>query len=140
MDAVAFLPHLNGALNAVCFVFLVSGYAFIKNKKVEAHRACMLGALTTSVVFLISYVTYHVQAGSRPFMGTGIVRPVYYVILFTHVVLAAVIVPLAIVTVRRAVKGDIERHRKIARWTWPLWIYVSVTGLIVYGMLYHLYS
>lgn len=140
MGDVSLLPHLNAALNATCFVFLSAGYAFIRRKKVEAHRACMIGALAASVVFLISYVVYHAQAGSRPFTGTGLVRPVYFFILITHVILAAAIVPLAIVTLRRALKGDIERHRRIARWTWPLWIYVSVTGLMVYGMLYHLYA
>ena len=100
----------------------------------------MLTALGASILFLVSYVTYHAEAGSRHFPGTGIIRPVYFFILITHVILAAVIVPMAIVTVRRAFREQFDRHRAIARWTWPLWIYVSATGLIVYFLLYHLYA
>ena len=133
------LPHLNGALNATSFIFLVAGYLFIRRKNIAAHRASMLGALTASSLFLISYVVYHASAGSRPFTGTGLIRPVYFFILITHIVLAVVIVPLVIITVRNAFKERIEKHRRIARWTWPIWIYVSITGLVVYFLLYHLY-
>ncbi|HXI04163.1 MAG TPA: DUF420 domain-containing protein [Candidatus Saccharimonadales bacterium] len=140
MSLIGFLPHLNGTLNGVSFVFLSAGYVFIKKRKIAAHRACMLTALGASILFLVSYVTYHAEAGSRHFPGTGIIRPVYFFILITHVILAAVIVPMAIVTVRRAFREQFDRHRAIARWTWPLWIYVSATGLIVYFLLYHLYA
>lgn len=139
-DAVLLLPHLNATLNGISFVFLSAGYAFIRKGRKEAHRRCMLGALAASSLFLVSYVVYHANAGSRPFTGQGIIRPVYFLILITHVVLAAAIVPPVIVTVRRALKGDFQRHRRIARWTWPLWMYVSVTGLLVYLLLYHLYA
>ena len=136
MDPIAVLPHLNAALNGVSFVFLTAGYVMIRRGRKEAHRAFMLGAVTASSLFLISYVVYHANAGSRPFTGQGIVRPVYFFILITHVVLAAAIVPPVIVTLRRALKGEYDRHKRIARWTWPLWIYVSVTGLLVYFFLY----
>ncbi len=99
----------------------------------------MLAAFTSSILFLISYVTYHVDVGSVPFQGQGWVRPLYFTILFSHVILAAIIVPLALVTLYRALKGRFDRHRRIARWTLPLWLYVSVSGVVVYLMLYHLY-
>ena len=133
------LPHLNAALNATSFVILVAGLYFISRGRVAAHRACMLSALVVSGLFLVSYVVYHAQYGSVRFAGQGFVRPVYFVILVTHVVLAAAIVPLVFVTLRRALRGDFARHRRIARWTYPLWLYVSVTGVVVYLMLYHLY-
>ena len=136
---VAFLPHLNASLNAVSLVLLLSGYAFIRKKLITAHRACMLGAMCAATVFLVSYVIYHYQAGSTDFRGTGFIRPLYFFILSTHVVLAATILPLAIVTARRALRGDIDRHKRIAHWTLPLWLYVSVTGLLVYAFIYHFY-
>jgi uncharacterized membrane protein YozB (DUF420 family) len=133
------LPHLNAALNAASFVLLVAGFYFISRRRVYAHRACMLAALAVSCLFLVSYVVYHAQYGSVRFKGQGLVRPLYFSILISHVTLAAGIVPLVVVTLRRALRGDFVRHRRIARWTYPLWLYVSVTGVVVYLMLYRLY-
>ena len=133
------LPHLNAALNSTSAVFLVLGYRFIKQRRIIAHRNCQLSALTASVLFLASYLTYHYFHGSTRFAGQGIVRPIYLTILLTHTVLAVVIVPLVLVTLTRALRGDFQRHRRIARVTLPLWLYVSVTGVIVYLMLYHIY-
>ncbi len=133
------LPHLNAALNSLSFLLLVAGFYLIRRGRVAAHRSCMVGALVVSLLFLVSYVVYHYNYGSVKFTGQGAVRLVYFVILVTHVVLAAGNVPLVIVTVRRALRGDFARHRRIARWTYPLWLYVSVTGVVVYLMLYHLY-
>lgn len=139
LDFYSVLPHLNATLNASSFVLLSSGYYFIRRKNVSAHRNCQIGALTASVLFLISYIVYHSHHGVTKFAGQGIARPVYFTILFTHTVLAVVIVPFVIVTVRRAKRRDFQRHKAIARWTLPLWLYVSLTGVIVYLMLYHLY-
>jgi putative membrane protein len=133
------LPHLNAVLNATSFLLLVAALYQIMRGNVTAHRRLMLSALTVSSLFLVSYVVYHAQYGSVRFAGQGIVRPIYFFILITHVVLAAAIVPLIVVTLRRALRGDFARHRRIARWTYPLWLYVSVTGVVVYLMLYHLY-
>ncbi|MDQ3745325.1 MAG: DUF420 domain-containing protein [Acidobacteriota bacterium] len=133
------LPHLNAALNAASFVLLVAGFYFISRRRVYAHRACMLAALAVSCLFLVSYVVYHAQYGSVRFQGQGFVRPLYFSILISHVTLAAGIVPLVFVTLRRALRGDFVRHRRIARWTYPLWLYVSVTGVVVYLLLYRLY-
>jgi uncharacterized membrane protein YozB (DUF420 family) len=133
------LPALNATLNAIAGVFLVTGYVLVKRGRPDLHRRCMLGALGASTLFLVSYVTYHSYAGSRPFTGTGAVRLVYFAILITHVILAALIVPLALVTASRGLRGQYARHVRIARWTLPLWLYVSVTGVIIYLMLYQLY-
>jgi putative membrane protein len=136
---ISYLPHLNATLNSISALFLISGYAFIRNGRVRAHRNCQLSAVFASALFLISYLTYHYHHGDTPFPGKGIIRPIYFAILITHVILAMVIVPLVLITVYRAGRGDFERHKRIARWTLPLWLYVSVTGVIVYLMLYHLY-
>jgi putative membrane protein len=133
------LPHFNAALNATSFLLLVTALYQIRRGNVQMHRRLMLSALVVSSLFLVSYVVYHAQYGSVRFQGQGLIRPVYFVILVTHVFLAAVIVPLIIITLRRALAGDFARHRRIARWTYPLWLYVSVTGVVVYLMLYHLY-
>ncbi len=133
------LPHLNAALNATSFLLLVAAFYQIRRGNVQAHRRLMLSALAVSALFLVSYVTYHAQYGSVRFQGQGAVRTLYFVILVTHIILAAAIVPLVIVTVVRALRGDFAPHRRIARWTYPLWLYVSITGVIVYVMLYHLY-
>ena len=133
------LPAVNATLNAVASMFLVSGYALIRNGRRDAHRFCMLSALVTSAVFLISYVVYHANAGSVRFQGTGAVRLVYFAVLIPHIILAATVLPLALVTTARGLRGDFGRHVRIARWTLPVWLYVSVTGVIVYVMLYHLY-
>jgi uncharacterized membrane protein YozB (DUF420 family) len=118
-------------------LLLVSGYFFIRQGTIRLHRACMLGALTASCFFLISYLIYHAQVGSVRFRGEGWVRSVYFAVLISHTVLAITVVPLAIITLRRALKERFDRHRRIARWTLPIWLYVSVTGVIVYFMLYH---
>jgi uncharacterized membrane protein YozB (DUF420 family) len=138
-DYYSVLPHLNATLNASSFVLLLSGYYFIRRKRVIAHRNCQIAALSTSVLFLVFYLTYHAHHGTTRFTGQGIARPIYFTILTTHTILAALIVPLVIITVLRARRGDFLRHKAIARWTLPMWLYVSVTGVLVYLMLYHLY-
>jgi putative membrane protein len=135
---IADLPALNATLNAVSAVFLTAGYILIRRGRQLAHKRCMLGALTSSALFLTSYVIYHANTGSRPFEGQGLVRVVYFAILLTHVALAAVILPLALVTAARGLRSQFDRHVRIARWTLPLWIYVSVTGVVIYLMLYQL--
>ena len=132
------LPSLNAALNALSAVLLVAGYCFIKSKNISAHKRCMLAAFTSSVLFLVSYLVYHYQVGSVPFKGQGGIRVVYFSILLTHTTLATVVVPLALVTLFRAFRERFDAHRRIARWTFPIWLYVSVTGVIVYAMLYRM--
>ena len=136
--SVTDLPALNASLNALAAVFLVSGWVLIRQKRRDAHRACMLAALTASAAFLASYLVYHYNVGSVPFQKQGGIRTVYLTILFTHVVLATAIVPLVLVTVSRALAAKFDRHRQIAPWTLPLWLYVSVTGVVVYVMLYRM--
>ncbi|HKP36267.1 MAG TPA: DUF420 domain-containing protein [Pyrinomonadaceae bacterium] len=138
-DFISALPHFNAFLNFTSFVLLTSGYFFIRRKDVIAHRNCQVAALSVSILFLISYLTYHSQHGATKFVGQGIVRPIYFAILLTHTILAAVIVPFVIVTFLRAKRGNFLRHKAIARWTLPMWLYVSITGVVVYLMLYHLY-
>ena len=117
-------------------LLLTAGYILIRQRQIRAHRACMLGAFTASTLFLISYLIYHYNVGSVSFTGTGVIRFVYFTILITHVVLAAAILPLALITLVHALRERFDRHARIARWTLPLWLYVSVTGVVVYGMLY----
>lgn len=136
MISLSQLPTLNAALNSLSAVFLLAGYLFIKARNRNAHRACMLAAFACSTLFLISYLVYHYQVGSVPFKGQGWVRPLYFTILLTHTILAVTVVPLALITLRRALKERFDAHRKIARWTFPIWLYVSVTGVVVYAMLY----
>jgi uncharacterized membrane protein YozB (DUF420 family) len=133
------LPTLNAALNALAAAFLVSGYICIRTGRRELHKKCMLAALATSALFLTSYVIYHANVGSQPFPGQGAIRVVYFVILIPHVLLAATILPLALVTTARGLMARYDRHVRIARWTLPIWLYVSVTGVLVYLMLYQLY-
>jgi uncharacterized membrane protein YozB (DUF420 family) len=133
------LPALNATLNGISAAFLVTGFILIKQRRWRLHKRCMLGALASSTLFLISYVIYHANVGSRAFTGTGTVRIVYFAILITHVVLAATILPLALVTTARGLREQYGSHVKVARWTLPLWLYVSVTGVIIYLMLYQLY-
>jgi len=139
MLAISDLPALNATLNGLAAILLISGYLFIKRGNQRKHQWCMLGALATSALFLVSYVTYHLNTGSRPFPGQGPIRLVYFTILITHVVLAAVIVPLALITAFRGLRSQFDRHVRIARWTFPVWVYVSVTGVVIYLMLYELY-
>jgi uncharacterized membrane protein YozB (DUF420 family) len=135
---IASLPALNATLNAIAAVLLLCGYAMIRRGRMESHRRFMLAAFATSALFLVSYVVYHANIGSRPFTGQGPIRYVYFTVLITHVVLAAAVLPLALITVTHALRARFDRHRRIARWTWPIWMYVSVTGVIVYLMLYQL--
>jgi uncharacterized membrane protein YozB (DUF420 family) len=136
--AVEDLPALNAALNATAAALLIWGYTLIRRRRIETHRRVMLAAFAASALFLVSYLVYHAQVGSVRFQKTGAIRAVYLSILFTHTVLAAAVPPLAIVTLRRAWRGDFGRHHRLAVWTLPIWLYVSVTGVIVYWMLYHL--
>ncbi len=138
MPSVYDLPALNATLNFTSFVLLLSGYYFIRQRRIAAHKRCMLGAVGVSLLFLASYLIYHFQVGSVRFTQTGWIRPVYFAILLSHTVLAVAIVPMAAITLIRALKERFDRHRKIARWTFPLWAYVSITGVIIYAMLYHL--
>jgi len=130
------LPTLNAALNSLSAVFLFAGYLFIRAKNRAAHRRCMLAALACSSLFLISYLVYHFQVGSVGFKGQGWIRPVYFTILITHTILAAAVVPLALIALVRALRERFDAHRRIARWTFPIWLYVSVTGVVIYLMLY----
>ncbi len=132
------LPAVNASLNALSAVLLSSGYVFIRKHQWQRHRACMLAAFVTSALFLTSYVVYHLQVGSVPFQGRGTIRAVYFAILITHVILAATILPLALLTLSRALAKRFDRHRKIARVTLPVWLYVSVTGVVIYLMLYRI--
>jgi uncharacterized membrane protein YozB (DUF420 family) len=130
------LPAVNASLNAASGVLLLVGYALMRARRIEQHRQVMLAAFVTSSLFLICYLVYHAQVGSVRFMRQGFVRPLYYAILITHVTLAATVLPLAIVTLSRGLKARFAQHRRIARWTFPIWLYVSVTGVLVYVLLY----
>ena len=134
------LPTINASLNALSTVLLLTGYVLVRTKRTAAHQRAMIAACVTSGLFLICYVIYHVQAGSVKFQGQGWVRPVYFALLISHVLLAASIAVLVPMTVWRAYKQDFVRHRSIARYTFPIWLYVSVTGVVIYAMLYHLYA
>jgi uncharacterized membrane protein YozB (DUF420 family) len=136
-EQYSYFPALNATLNGTSAVLLVTGRALITRGRIAAHRVCMIAAVTSSAVFLGCYLYFHFHVGNILFLGQGWVRPLYFSILISHVVLAVVIVPLAFVTLTRGLGGRYPQHRAIARWTWPLWMYVSVTGVIVYFMLYH---
>ena len=132
------LPALNATLNAVSAVLLTIAWFLIKARRIAAHRRFMIAAFVSSSLFLTSYLVYHAKIGSKPFTGTGTMRTVYFSILVPHVTLAALVLPMAIITLRRGLRRDDKRHRKLARWTLPIWLFVSVTGVIVYVMLYRL--
>lgn len=132
------LPTLNAILNTIAALLLIVGWFLIRNGRRRAHRATMIGALTASILFLVSYLIYHFQVGSVAFQGQGTVRTVYFAILLSHTLLAPAVPVMAAITVTRAVRGQFERHRAIARWTLPIWLYVSITGVIVYWMLYQM--
>ena len=132
------LPTINAGFNTLCTIFLVTGYSFIRQKKIAQHRACMLSALACSALFLVGYLTYHFNVGTTRYQGEGILRPIYFTILLTHTVLAIALVPLVLITLIRALREKFDKHKKIARWTLPIWLYVSVTGVVVYLMLYRL--
>jgi putative membrane protein len=139
------LPAVNGSLNGLSAVFLSAGYFFIRRKQVTAHRNCMIAAFITSTVFLICYLTYHfylayhLHRGPTRFTDPAWFRPIYLILLGTHTLLAVVIVPMVLITLNRALRQRYELHRKIARWTWPLWMYVSVTGVLIYFLLYQIF-
>lgn len=139
MISITDLPALNALLNGTSAIFLTAGYVLIRRGRRQLHKKCMLAALAASSAFLTSYVIYHANTGSRPFPGQGGIRIVYFTILITHVVLAATILPLALVTTARGLRAQYTRHRQVARWTLPIWLYVSVTGVVIYVMLYRLY-
>jgi len=130
------LPAVNATLNAISGVLLLVAYGFIRARKIEQHRKTMIAAFTTSALFLVCYIVYHAQVGSVHFTRQGLVRPLYFTILITHVTLAAVVLPMAIVTLSRGLQARYSQHRAIARWTFPIWLYVSVTGVLVYVLLY----
>jgi uncharacterized membrane protein YozB (DUF420 family) len=132
-------PVVNATLNGLSALLILTGREFIRRKHIRAHAACMVTAVACSVVFLISYLYYHFNVGSVSFKGQGFIRPVYFTILISHTILAVTLVPLVVVTLSRAVKKNFDQHKAIARWTYPVWLYVSVTGVIVYLMLYHLF-
>ena len=136
----AIFPVINASLNGTSAVLLLVGRNLIKRGRVGAHRIVMIVALCASILFLASYLYYHAHVGSVRFQGQGWSRPVYFSILISHTILAAAIVPLVIITFSRALRGRFDRHRAIARWTFPLWLYVSITGVVIYVMLYQLYA
>jgi uncharacterized membrane protein YozB (DUF420 family) len=136
----AVFPVINASLNGTSTVLLLTGRWLIAQRRISAHRVVMVTAVVTSSLFLISYLYYHFHVGSVRFQGTGWSRPVYFTILISHIILAAVIVPLVIITLTRALRGRFDRHRAIARWTFPLWLYVSITGVLVYFMLYQWFT
>jgi len=134
------LPSVNAALNATSAVLLVAGYYCIRQRRERAHRACMLAAFSVSILFLLSYGVYHFHAGTTRFTGQGWIRPVYFALLLSHTLLAAIVPFLVLITLSRALRQQFARHRAIARWTLPLWLYVSVTGVLIYWLLYHRYA
>lgn len=138
MLSVADLPTLNAILNAISAVLITVGVYFIRKRRIEAHKRCMIAALVVSTAFLTSYVIYHYHAGSVSFQGQGWIRPVYFLILLTHVILAIVILPMVLRTAYLGLSNRFDKHVRIARWTFPIWLYVSVTGVLVYLMLYQM--
>lgn len=138
-QVVPSLPHFQALLNTAATLLLASGYYFIRRRQTAQHRACMVSALAVSAVFMVSYLTYHAAVGYMPFAGQGLIRPLYFTLLASHVILAAVIVPLVLVTVYLALRGNFQRHPRWARWTLPLWLYVSVSGVAIYLLGFHVY-
>mgnify|MGYP002623041676 CR=1 FL=1 len=142
---IGWLPPINAVLNGIAAILLTWGYRAVRRKDVELHKKCMVGAFMVSAAFLACYLTYHflksraTGQAHTTFTGQGLVRPIYFFILITHIVLAVVNLPMVLMTLYRAYRGQFERHRRLAKWTWPIWMYVSVTGVVVYVMLYHLY-
>lgn len=138
MISISDLPTVNATLNTISAIFLTTGFFMIRRRKTVAHRNCMIAAFVVSGLFLTSYLIYHYYAGSTPFEGSGWIRTIYFAVLIPHIILAALILPLALITLYFALRKQFTKHRRIARWTLPIWLYVSVTGIIVYWMLYHL--
>lgn len=133
-------PALNASLNAASALCLLLGYIMIRARRIQAHRVCMSAAFLLSIAFLVSYVLYHFKVGSVRFTGQGWIRPVYFTLLISHIILAAAILPMALITLARALRQRFDAHRRIARWTLPLWLYVSATGVLIYWLLYHAYG
>jgi len=133
-------PAVNASLNGASAILITTGRALIRRQKVRLHRACMITAVVTSSLFLVSYLYYHAHVGSVHFPGQGWVRPVYFTILISHTLLAAAVVPMILFSLSYGLRGRFDRHRRIARWTYPVWLYVSVTGVVVYIMLYQIYG
>ncbi|MCW8854025.1 MAG: DUF420 domain-containing protein [Gammaproteobacteria bacterium] len=140
MDIIPYLPTFQAILNFIAAIIITTGYFYIRNNNRVAHRRCMIGALVTSGFFLVSYFYYHWTVGNVPFAGQGIIRPIYFSILFTHVVLALSMLALVPMTVSFAIKGDTVMHKKFARVTLPIWLYVSITGVIIYLLVFHFYT
>ncbi len=138
MDLLSYFPALNASLNGLAAILLVRGYIQIKAGRQQQHKKSMQAAFATSVLFLICYLIYHAQIGSKPFEKTGTIRTVYFAILLSHTILAVSVPFLAVITLRRGLRNDLRRHVNLAKWTFPIWLYVSVTGVVVYFMLYHL--
>ena len=138
MITISDLPTVNATLNTISAVLLSIGFLMIRRRNIVAHRNCMIAAFVVSGLFLASYLIYHYHSGSTPFEGNGWIRSVYFAVLIPHIILAALILPLALITLYFALRKRFTKHRRIARWTLPIWLYVSVTGIIVYWMLYHL--
>jgi uncharacterized membrane protein YozB (DUF420 family) len=138
-QVIPYLPHFQALLNTVAAILLTGGYYFIRQQRRDRHQACMLGALLVSSVFMVSYLTYHAAVGYMPFAGQGIIRPFYFTLLASHVILAAIIVPLVLATAYFALRGNFLRHPRVARWTLPLWLYVSISGVVVYLLGFHVY-
>ncbi len=133
-------PALNASLNGASAVLITSGRLLIRRQRVRLHRACMIAAVSSSTLFLVSYLYYHVHVGSVHFPGQGWVRPLYFTILFSHTFLAAIVVPMVVLSLSYGLREKFDRHRRIARWTFPVWLYVSITGVVVYVMLYQIYG
>ena len=136
---IPYMPPFQAIMNCAAILLLALGYYFIRNQRRVAHRNTMIGTLAVSAIFLLSYLTYHVQVGYMPFAGQGWIRPLYFTLLFSHIVLAGIIVPLVLGTVWFAARGNFTRHPQIARWTLPIWLYVSVSGVVVYLLAFHVY-
>lgn len=139
-EVIPYLPHFQAMLNTLAALFLAAGYRFIRADNRSAHRNCMITALAISSVFMVSYLTYHAKVGYMPFVGQGIIRPFYFTMLASHVILAAVIVPMVLITVFYAIRGNFNMHPRVARWTLPLWFYVSVSGVLIYILGFHIYT
>jgi uncharacterized membrane protein YozB (DUF420 family) len=138
-SVIPYLPHFQALLNTMATLLLGGGYYYIRRQQRAQHRACMVSALIVSSVFMLSYLTYHAAVGYMPFAGLGMIRPIYFTLLASHVILAAAIVPLVLTTVFYALRNNFTRHPRIARWTLPLWIYVSISGVVIYLLGFHVY-
>lgn len=138
-DVIPYMPHVQAFLNALAATLLFAGYRYIKSSNREAHKKCMVSALIVSTIFLASYLTYHEAVGYQPFEGQGWIRPIYFSFLFSHIVLSGIAVPMILVTAFYAAKGNFTKHPRVARWTLPVWLYISISGVIVYVLAFHVY-